>query len=85
MTGCHSVQYQRQCMEATSVGMVHRECFHIHSVKPRPVPIVFVAEGSFDGLCIPGGPRGVLLGIDLADHGKTRTLFCCRKYHAVCV
>ena len=40
-------------------------CFAIHSEKPRTVPVVFVAEGSFDELCDPGCPRGVLLGIHL--------------------
>ena len=35
-------------------------CFAIYSVKPRTVPVVFVAEGSFDGC-----PRDVLLGITL--------------------
>ena len=40
-------------------------CFAIHSVKPRTVPVVFVAEGFFGELCDPGRPRGVLLGINL--------------------
>ena len=26
-------------------------CFDIHSVKPKTVPVVFVAEGSFEKLC----------------------------------
>ena len=41
------------------------ECFHIHSVKSRTVPVVFMVEGSFDELCDPGYPRGILLGINL--------------------
>ena len=40
-------------------------CIAIHSVKPRTVPLVFEAEGSFDELCNPGRPRGVLLRINL--------------------
>ena len=45
---------QRRLMEATKwcVGA----CFAIHSVKSRTLPVVFVAEGSFDKLYDPGCP-----------------------------
>ena len=52
-------------MEATRILMVHGGYFVIHSIKPRTVPVVFVADGSFDELCDPECPRGVLLWINL--------------------
>ena len=42
-------------------------CFAIHSVKPRTVPVVFVAEGSSVELCNPGWSRSVLMGIYLPN------------------
>ena len=37
----------------------------LYSVKPKTVPVVPVAEGSFNKFCDPGCPRGVLLRINL--------------------
>ena len=52
---------QRRCVQATKLCWGY---FVIHSVKPRTVFVVFVSEGSFDELCDPGYPKGVLLGIN---------------------
>ena len=57
----YSVSVMSLSMEATQFLMVHRGYFVIHSIKPR----VFVAEDSFDELCDPECPRGVLLWINL--------------------
>ena len=72
--GCQTVQYMlsHSCAAITAATWRHqyfewciRGCFAIRSLKPITVPVAFVAEGSFNELCDPGIPRGVLCGINL--------------------